>query len=247
MKIRIAISIASLSIACGELAPDAPDGKLGGANNGGANNGGANNGPANNGLANNGANNGEVPADAMTLYGTEGPRSVGGWSPNFNALCDLEDVRTDDVGETVEVDVPAGPWPDPVEDAAGRCGDDLETVSWRLMNCERFGAGLAPLDCDLRLVWLGRAHSVDMLERGYFAHDNPDGETPFERMTAQGIAFGGAAENIGASPTPLDGHWAWMDSSGHRGNILGAFDATGVGVVRAGRGIYLTTPFIESR
>lgn len=93
------------------------------------------------------------------------------------------------------------------------------------------------LNLDDRLVAAARAHSADMAERDYFDHTSPDGEGPGDRATAAGYsAWGG--ENIAVGyPTAqavIDG---WMDSEGHRANILNCgFAAIGVGVAEAGDG-----------
>src|SRR5699024_3816785 len=94
-----------------------------------------------------------------------------------SALCALEDVRTDDLIFNITRTYPAGYWGDvPISDAhGGRCGSDLETLAWRLLNCERISRELPPVDCDLRLVWISRQHADDMASRNFFGHVNPDG------------------------------------------------------------------------
>lgn len=185
-------------------------------------------------------------AESWERWGTEGPRNSTPGDAGGHARCSLDDVRTDDLAGVVETDVPNGAWPEPVNDTTGRCGDDLETLSWRLMNCERIAAREEPLRCDLRLVWLGREHSQDMKERQYFDHVSPDGVTPFNRMAAREIEFSNAGENVALAPEMLVSHHAWMESRGHRDNILGSFEAVGVGVVADGSQYLITVPFISS-
>lgn len=77
-----------------------------------------------------------------------------------------------------------------------------------------------------RLAWNGdvaevaRDHSQDMIDRGFFAHTNPDGDSPADRLRGAGIDYRRMAENIaqgyGSGPDVLR---AWLDSSGHRANI----------------------------
>ncbi len=224
--------------ACGGLAPDSPGPKGG--------EGGDGSSPL---PTADPSGDEEVPDDALRLYGTDGPSSATGKSTDGKAYCVLEDVRTDDLGNTVEAEVPASGWDERVVDQPGRCGADLETLTWRLMNCERFGRGLPPLECDLRMVWLGREHNLDMVERSFFSHENPDGELPQHRVEARGISFAGLAENLAASQTVLAAHHSWMDSSGHRANILGSNLLTGVGVTPNGdpTGLYFTAVFITPR
>jgi uncharacterized protein YkwD len=91
----------------------------------------------------------------------------------------------------------------------------------------------APLTCDPVLAEVARAHSQDMCNRDYFDHDNPDGLDPFDRMREADIGFRTAGENIAAgSPDPDTTHEGWMNSSGHRRNILDArYGRVGVGRV----------------
>jgi uncharacterized protein YkwD len=103
-------------------------------------------------------------------------------------------------------------------------------------NNRRVAEGLAPLRLNAQLVAAARAHAHDMVARGYFAHVTPEGLGPTERAAAQGyVAAGCCGENI------AQGHdsaqhvvESWMDSPGHRANILnGSYQEIGVGVVGA--------------
>lgn len=124
----------------------------------------------------------------------------------------------------------------------------MEMDAFTLINGERTGADVAPLVMDGGLRAVARAHSEDMLARDFFAHDNPDGESPFDRIHAAGIEYARAGENIAWNnfPNPVetavDG---WMNSEGHRNNILnGEFTLTGMGVAGdAANGYYFTQVF----
>lgn len=89
-----------------------------------------------------------------------------------------------------------------------------------LMNAHRISVGCLPLEWNVEVAVVAREHSQDMIDRSYFAHENPDGESPFDRLTDAGISYSRAAENIAFGyPTAeavLDG---WLNSSGHRRNI----------------------------
>lgn len=89
-----------------------------------------------------------------------------------------------------------------------------------LMNAHRVSAGCEPLAWNAAVAGVAQAHSEDMIARSYFAHDDPDGNSPFDRLQAAGISYRGAAENIAYGyPTAsavLDG---WLNSPGHRSNI----------------------------
>lgn len=101
-----------------------------------------------------------------------------------------------------------------------------------LVNGERAHAGLAPLRLDLELSAVARAHSRDMADREYFAHVNPDGQSPFDRMRAAGIDYRTAAENIARAGSVDVAHRLLMDSPGHHANILDPRQARiGIGIV----------------
>ena len=88
------------------------------------------------------------------------------------------------------------------------------------MNAHRTGVGCAALVWNEQVAEVAQAHSVDMVERDYFSHTNPDGESPFQRLTAAGIQFSGAAENIAwGYPTGTAVLSGWLNSPGHRANI----------------------------
>jgi uncharacterized protein YkwD len=154
------------------------------------------------------------------------------------AACGVSDIRTDDLNGYVDDYVPDSsllhePW----SDSPGRCGDDIETTAWRLSNCERLARGLQPLACDLRLVWAGREHSMDMAARNYFAHQSPEGITSTDRLDSQGIEFLFAGENLAAWSDIVGAHRGWMASEEHRRNILNdQYSHAGVGAVRAADG-----------
>jgi len=116
----------------------------------------------------------------------------------------------------------------------------------RLTNAQRATNGCPALTVDSRLTRAAQAHSEDMRDRGYFEHDNPDGQSPFDRMKAAGYSFRLAAENIAAGqPTPAAVVDAWMNSAGHRRNILNCgLTQIGVGVASGGSyRIYWTQDF----
>ncbi len=99
------------------------------------------------------------------------------------------------------------------------------------MNAERAKAGCRALTSNAILVAVARAHSRDMGERGYFAHESQDGRSPFDRMRAAGYAGKRMGENIAAGqPTAAAVMDAWMKSPGHRANILNCgFTEIGIG------------------
>ncbi|MCF2528575.1 CAP domain-containing protein [Yinghuangia soli] len=113
-----------------------------------------------------------------------------------------------------------------------------------IVNNERAAAGCGPLQADTGLRDLARAHSADMADRAYFSHNTPEGTTPWERASAAGVGYL-AAENIArGQKTPEAVMAAWMDSPGHRRNILDcSFDKLGVGVRTGSGGPWWTQEF----
>ncbi|WP_133150814.1 CAP domain-containing protein, partial [Frankia canadensis] len=113
-------------------------------------------------------------------------------------------------------------------------------------NQQRRAAGCGDLTVDAVLTSVAQAHSADMATANYFSHNSQDGRTPFDRITAAGFSFSVAAENIAAGQRdPAAVMQAWMNSPGHRANILNcALTRIGVGVANGGTyGVYWTQDF----
>ena len=113
-----------------------------------------------------------------------------------------------------------------------------------LTNDQRVAHGCPALRDDPRLRAAAIAHSVDMRVRDYFAHNTPDGVTPWTRIEAQGYSDP-SAENIAmGQQTPQSVVDAWMNSPGHRANILNCSSkAIGVGVQFGPNGPWWTQDF----
>ena len=122
---------------------------------------------------------------------------------------------------------------------------DLEKRMLDLVNQERVAAGLKPLAPDPELTEVARRHSADMFARGYFAHDTPEGITPFDRMREANVSFLTAGENLALAPTIPVAHNGLMNSPGHRANILRPeFGRLGIGVMDGGmRGLMVSQEF----
>jgi uncharacterized protein YkwD len=122
---------------------------------------------------------------------------------------------------------------------------DLEKQMLDLVNQERQAAGLNPLAADPELTEVARRHSADMFARGYFAHDTPEGLTPFDRMRAADVRFLTAGENLALAPTLSVAHTGLMNSPGHRANILRReFGRVGIGIMDGGmRGLMVSQEF----
>lgn len=123
----------------------------------------------------------------------------------------------------------------------------IEKEVFDLVNKTRASYGLSQLKWANDLAAVARAHSQDMINRRFFDHTNPDGLSPFDRMRAAGISYRTAAENIAyGQKTPEAVMNAWMNSSGHRANILNAnVKELGVGAAANSAGtIYWTQEFV---
>jgi uncharacterized YkwD family protein len=113
-----------------------------------------------------------------------------------------------------------------------------------LTNQERAKNGLKPLALDTELSKVAREKSRDMQSKGYFSHTSPTYGSPFDMMKKFGITYRSAGENIAMGQrTPEEVVKAWMNSEGHRKNILGA-NYTHIGVGHVATGNYWTQMFI---
>lgn len=127
----------------------------------------------------------------------------------------------------------------------GKPRPSLEADMLVLINKERTRHGLKPLVADEALRKVARAHSQDMLSRSYFAHKNPDGQSPFDRLEQAKINFRTAGENLALAQTLEAAHTNLMKSPGHRANILNkSFGKVGIGIIDAGKhGLMITQEF----
>lgn len=113
-----------------------------------------------------------------------------------------------------------------------------------LTNKERTSRGLKPLKIDLELSRVAHEKSRDMAVNDYFSHTSPVYGSPFDMMKSYGITYRTAGENIAAGQrTPEEVVNAWMNSEGHRANILNP-NYTNIGVGYAAQGNQWTQHFI---
>lgn len=118
----------------------------------------------------------------------------------------------------------------------------------RLVNVERAKKGLPALKANWQLSRVARYKSEDMANKGYFSHTSPTYGSPFKIMEDFGIKFTAAGENIAmGQQTARDVMNAWMNSPGHRNNILSpSFTKIGVGLAKGPNGrLYWTQMFIK--
>ncbi|MGW2289860.1 CAP domain-containing protein [Streptomyces phaeochromogenes] len=127
---------------------------------------------------------------------------------------------------------------------AGLAQTAAEVVT--LTNAERARAGLRPLAVDPLLTNAAQAHSADMVARAFYSHTSPDGSEPWHRAAAAGSTRRTIGENIACGQrSAAEVVQGWMDSPGHRANILKpAFTHIGVGFAGGGSaGTYWTQLF----
>jgi uncharacterized protein, YkwD family len=99
-----------------------------------------------------------------------------------------------------------------------------------LVNKERANAGLKALTVDALLTKVATAKAQDMYDKNYFDHNSPTYGSPFDMMKSFGVTYNYAGENIAmGQKSPTEVMTAWMNSAGHRANILNA-NYTKIGV-----------------
>ena len=124
----------------------------------------------------------------------------------------------------------------------------LESEVVRLVNIERSKQGLQLLKENWQLSRIARYKSADMATKNYFSHTSPTYGSPFKMMESFGIRYSSAGENLAyGQKTPQQVMTAWMNSPGHRSNIMSpSFSQIGVGYATNKNGVpYWTQMFIR--
>lgn len=112
--------------------------------------------------------------------------------------------------------------------------DEKEVLD--LINNQRVQNGLKPLEIDYEVQRVARIKAQDMVDNNYFAHESPIYGTPFNMLKSFRISYITAGENIAGNSTNNGAVIAWMNSQGHRANILNeSFTYTGIGVVNSSK------------
>jgi uncharacterized YkwD family protein len=112
------------------------------------------------------------------------------------------------------------------------------------INQARAEAGVKPLTLDKKLCDGAYLKSKDMAVNNYFSHTSPTYGSPFAMMSSLGISYRTAGENIAMNSSVKGAHDAFMNSSGHRANILNAsYGKVGLGFYQEGRYLYVTQWF----
>jgi len=128
---------------------------------------------------------------------------------------------------------------------------DISTIESQvitIVNQERAKRGLQTLKVGATTSYVARLKSQDMVNKHYFSHTSPTYGSPFNMMEYFGLKFSAAGENIAyGQPTAAAVMNAWMNSAGHRANILNpSYTYIGVGAAKTSTGvIYWTQEFIK--
>ena len=105
-----------------------------------------------------------------------------------------------------------------------------------LINKQRTNNGLSALKVDAEVQRVARIKAQDMVDNNYFAHESPTYGTPFQMLKSFKISYKTAGENIAGNSSNSAAVTAWMNSSGHKANILNSnYNYTGIGVVSSSK------------
>lgn len=112
--------------------------------------------------------------------------------------------------------------------------DELEVFN--LINKQRTNNGLSALKIDSEVQNVARIKAKDMVDNNYFSHNSPTYGTPFNMLNSFKVSYKTAGENIAGNSSNTAAVNAWMNSSGHKANILNSsFNYTGIGVVNGSK------------
>lgn len=111
-----------------------------------------------------------------------------------------------------------------------------EQEVFNLINTQRKNNGLAALNIDNKVQNVARIKAQDMVDNNYFSHNSPIYGSPFDMLKSFKVSYNTAGENIAGNSSNSDAVTAWMNSSGHKANILNSsFNYTGIGVINGSK------------
>jgi uncharacterized YkwD family protein len=185
-------------------------------------------------------------------------------NPSKDQQSEQQVNKPEEEKQTIPTQQPTAPAPEPVEQPAAQPVKEQPTQPTQtsegtsapsqvsayeqqvvdLTNQERAKQGLPALKLDTELSKVAKEKSVDMKNNGYFSHTSPNYGSPFDMMKQFGISYRAAGENIAMGQrSPEEVVNAWMNSEGHRKNILSS-SFTHIGVGHVADGNYWTQMFI---
>lgn len=116
---------------------------------------------------------------------------------------------------------------------------NLTSDEWEvfnLINQQRSQNGLSPLKIDYEVQKVARIKAQDMVNNNYFSHTSPTYGSPFNMLNNFKVSYRTAGENIAGNSSNSAAVTAWMNSSGHKANILNSsFNYTGIGVINGSK------------
>lgn len=122
----------------------------------------------------------------------------------------------------------------PSEDTITSALTEDEQEVLNLINQKRAENGLSELTIDDELQNVARVKAQDMVDNNYFSHNSPTYGSPFDMIKSFGITYKAAGENIAGNSSNTGAVNAWMNSEGHKENILSKnYNYTGIAVVNS--------------
>jgi uncharacterized protein YkwD len=189
----------------------------------------------------------DSPLEETTASGDGETAAQSAESPGGDALPELRigdsAVRPQEAEEEPATEAPtedeAPPEPEPDDGSEPEPDRTTEEALLAAVNEERAEAGCGPLESDATLDTAARLHAEDMAGNDYFSHTSLDGRSPSDRAAEQGYS-GGVGENIAAGyPDVASVMEGWMNSEGHRANILNCdYDVIGIGIAEVAGSAY---------
>ncbi|WP_245699961.1 CAP domain-containing protein [Geodermatophilus siccatus] len=180
--------------------------------------------------------------EAPSPVGTSAPATGSAPAEASERAVPVEEPAGESPAEAPAVEAETAPAP--VARAAVPADPTAEAAVLALVNEARVDAGCGALTADPALAAVARAHSADMRDRDYFSHTSPEGLSPFDRAEQAGVDHS-RAENIAFGQADATAVMeAWLESPGHRANILDCeLTKLGVGVAEGPGGPWWTQLF----
>jgi len=140
-------------------------------------------------------------------------------------------------GSTGETTNESGTGDSDAKESRGESESSQAVEILNLVNQERSKQGLQPLTLSEKLTSIANTKAQDMADKNYFSHDSPTYGSPFDMLKHFGVSYTAAGENIAAGQkTAKEVMNSWMNSSGHRANILNKnYTQLGVGYTQGGQ------------
>ncbi|MDD3706567.1 MAG: CAP domain-containing protein [Clostridiaceae bacterium] len=165
-----------------------------------------------------------------------------GCIPSTNAKPYGTATGTDTTGTGTVIPAPVqGTTGEGAGEGTGAMSSD-ESRILRLVNAERAKTGAKSLSSSSECTRLARMKSQDMVNNNYFSHQSPTYGSPFDMLKSNKVSYMYAGENIAMNQSAEAAFKAWMNSEGHRKNILNPnFTELGIGIAPKGNGSYIYT------